>query len=115
MSKQDNGNTEDLLALKNLIPERQARIDQAPAIAAGADAMKELTGKLHPHRQYLRIDAIKTETDSTKTFRLIADVENGTTGLAVFRAGQYLSVKTDVNGVKITRPYSISSSPKEGT
>jgi ferredoxin-NADP reductase len=113
MSKHKKGNTEELRALQNLIPERHARIDQAPAIAVDADAIKELTGKLHPHRQFLRIDTTKTETDSTKTFRLIADAEKGTTGLAVFRAGQYLSVKADVNGVNITRPYSISSSPKE--
>jgi tRNA A37 threonylcarbamoyladenosine synthetase subunit TsaC/SUA5/YrdC len=98
MSKDENGNTENLLALKNLIPERHARIEQAPAVAVDTDAMKILTARLHPHRQYLRIDAIKAETDSTKTFRLVADIKKGTPGLAVFRAGQYLSVKAGLPG-----------------
>ena len=33
--------------------------------------------------------------------------------LAVFRPGQYLSVYAEVNGVTVTRPYSLSSSPAE--
>lgn len=113
MNTRDNGNTNDLLALKNLMPQRQKRIARAPATALGTHSMKELTGRLHPHRQYLKIDSIKNETKTTKTFRLVPDMGRGTEKLAVFRAGQYLSVKADVNGVRITRPYSISSSPKE--
>ena len=33
--------------------------------------------------------------------------------MAYFRAGQYLSLKVEVNGVRVTRPYSISSAPFE--
>ena len=43
-------------------------------------------------------------------FKLIPDPDSITKELAFFRAGQYLSFKVEVNGVVITRPYSISSS-----
>jgi ferredoxin-NADP reductase len=33
--------------------------------------------------------------------------------MAYFRAGQYLSLRVEVNGVRVTRPYSISSAPFE--
>ena len=79
MSKHESGNVKDLRALKNLMSERYARINQAAAVAVSADPVQELTSKLHPHRQYLRIDAIKAETNSTRTFRLIPDIENNTT------------------------------------
>jgi hypothetical protein len=35
MNTRDNGNTNDLLALKNLMPQRQKRIARAPATALG--------------------------------------------------------------------------------
>jgi ferredoxin-NADP reductase len=75
--------------------------------------MKELTLSLHPHRQYLKIAEVRSETRTAKTFRLVPDPEKGTQKLAFFRAGQYLSIKAEVNGIRVTRPYSISSSPKE--
>jgi ferredoxin-NADP reductase len=59
------------------------------------------------------IDGIKEETKSTKTYILIPDPDSETKELAYFRPGQYISLKVDLEGVRITRPYSIASSPKD--
>ncbi|MBO7155876.1 MAG: iron-sulfur cluster-binding domain-containing protein, partial [Clostridia bacterium] len=51
-------------------------------------------------------------SDDVKTYTLVADVEEGTKAVAYFSAGQYLSVRLKIGDVELTRPYSISSSPK---
>jgi ferredoxin-NADP reductase len=56
---------------------------------------------------------IRDETKTTKTFRLVADPDSDTRDLAYFRAGQVLSLKVEVDGIRITRPYSVSSAPFE--
>lgn len=103
----------DLLSFMRLVPERDKRIKKAPNTPITEDPMNDLASALHPEYQYLVIDEISDETKTTKTFKLIPGSTSKTTGLAYFRAGQYLSLKVDVNGVLITRPYSISSSPME--
>ena len=107
------GTIRDLWAFKTLVPKRKKRIMRSPATPIGADAVGELSRRLHPDRQHLLISEVKDETPSTKTFRLVPDPSAGATELALFRAGQYLSIKAEVNGVRITRPYAISSSPRE--
>jgi len=107
------GNIRDLLAFKNLVPKRKKRIMRSSATPIGADAVGELSRRLHPQRQHLVISAVKDETSTTKTFRLVPDPDALTPELAPFQAGQYLSIKAEVNGVRITRPYAISSSPGE--
>ena len=72
-----------------------------------------LAQQLHPERLHMIVSAVRDETASTRTFRLMPDRSKGTPGLPYFRAGQYLSLKADVGGVRITRPYSISSAPFE--
>ncbi|MBD3254869.1 MAG: 2Fe-2S iron-sulfur cluster binding domain-containing protein [Candidatus Lokiarchaeota archaeon] len=106
-------NTKDLFAFTKLVPKRKKRIHKAPAEPLTSDPINDLARKLHPIRQYLVIDEIKDETKTTKTYKLVSDPDFNTEDLAFFRAGQYLSLKVDVNGVRITRPYSISSSPKD--
>ena len=107
------GHLRDLLAFKRMVPRRKKRIKKAPSTPMMADPINELARNLHPETMHLIIDGIKDETISTKTFRLTADSDSGTKSLAFFRAGQYLSIRTTVNGVSITRPYSIASSPRE--
>ena len=106
-------NTKDLYAFTKLISERKKRIEKASNESITLDPINDLARSLHPERQFLVIKGIQEETKSTKTFRLIPDPDSATKELAYFRAGQYLSLKVEVNGVKITRPYSISSSPKD--
>lgn len=107
------GKVRDLLAFAQLTKERKKKIDKAPAEPIKRDPVLSLAHEIHPDYQYLKIDDIKEETKSSKTFTLVPDKDSGTKTLSNFRAGQYLSLKVNVNGYDITRPYTISSSPTE--
>ena len=107
------GNIRDLLAFKNLTSKRRKKIDKASEKFIEFDPVNKLAQLLHPPIQNLVISEIKEETKSSKTFRLIPDPDSYTDKLAFFRAGQYLSLKVNVDGIPITRPYSISSSPSD--
>jgi ferredoxin-NADP reductase len=107
------GNVKDLLKFTRVIPERIERIKNASSERITKDAINELAFKLHPDIQHLMISEIVDETKSAKTFKIVPDLDSDTRQVAYFRAGQYLSLKIDVNGYKITRPYSISSAPYE--
>jgi len=106
-------NTRDLFAFTKLMPNRKKRIERASSEPIRGDLIMDLMRKLHPERQFLIIDEIKEETKSTRTFKLIPDPDSETKELAYFRPGQYISLKVDLEGVRITRPYSIASSPKD--
>lgn len=106
-------NTKDLYAFMKLVPGRKKRIEKASSEPIKTDPMNELAKRLHPRRQYLVINEIRNETKSAKTFKFEPHVGLRTKELAYFRPGQYLSIKVKVNGVEITRPYSIASSPKD--
>jgi ferredoxin-NADP reductase len=107
------GGLRDLIAFAKLVPKRRKRIQKASKKPITSDRINELANKLHPKIQYLVIKEIREETKSTKTLKLVADPDSETKSLAYFRAGQYLSLKVEVNGVIITRPYSLSSSPSD--
>lgn len=107
------GHLRDLLAFRGLVPKRQKRFAKASAEPLEPDAMNRLAQRLHPECQHLVIARVADQTKTTRTFRLEADPESDTRELAYFRAGQYLSLKVDVDGVRITRPYSIASAPYE--
>lgn len=94
--------------------ERQQRIEQASSIPA-FDTFKvnDLSSALHPSRQYAKVIDIQQWDDNCKSFTFGPDIEKGTHQFAFFKAGAYLSISLDVEGMKISRPYSISSSPKE--
>ncbi len=63
--------------------------------------------RYHPlHINFMVADIIE-ETEFVKTFRLVA--QDGY--LPPFQAGQYINVYGEVNGVRSSRPYSMSSSP----
>jgi len=107
------GYVRDMLAFRNLVPKRKKRIASSPASAVGVDPINQLARRLHPGIQHLVVAGVRDETRTTKTFKLVADPNSPTRELAYFRAGQYLSLKVEVNGVRVTRPYSISSAPFE--
>ncbi len=107
------GNIRDLLAFKNLASVRKKHIDKAPEDFIKFDPVNNLANQLHPSKQNLVISEIKDETKSAKTFKFIADPDSNTKKLAYFRAGQFLSLKVEVDDIPITRPYSISSSPSD--
>jgi ferredoxin-NADP reductase len=105
------GHIRDLLAFRRLVPARHKRFAAAPAQPLGKDPMNRLAQQLHPESQSLVVAEVRDETATTRTFRLVPDPETGDGPLAYFRAGQYLSLKAEVDGATITRPYSISSAP----
>ena len=99
-----------------MTPTRQAKIEAAPAKALPAtDSYKpnELANALHPKVQYLKIAKVVEYGSDMKTFYFEADKDKGTNSLAGFSAGQYLSVTLEIGSMKLTRPYSLSSSPRE--
>ena len=62
---------------------------------------------LHPDQMRLRVVERIEETSSTQTLRF----ERVDGELPPFRAGQYVNLFTEVQGVRTSRPYSISSKP----
>lgn len=99
-----------------LTPNRQAKIEAAPAKALPpTDSYKpnQLAKALHPVVQYLKVAKIVEHGSDAKSFYLEADAELGTSALAWFSAGQYLSIQLTIGDMKLSRPYSLSSSPRE--
>lgn len=67
----------------------------------------QFINRLHPERLNLQVAEIIDETISTKTFRLVS--KDG--DLPPFQAGQYISLFLEIEGIRTSRPYSISSPP----
>jgi len=106
------GKIRDLLAFSKLTKTREKKIEKASPEPIKKDKINSLAQDIHPDYQYLEIEKIFDNTKSSKTFRLIPDSDYNKE-LAPFRAGQYISLKVNINGYDITRPYTISSSPKD--
>lgn len=97
-----------------IITGRQNRFKEASnKLVRDNDTAMALAKALHPKRQYLKIAAVREMAPDCKTFTLVPDEERGTTSLAYFGAGKYLTVFETINDMPITRAYSISSSPKD--
>ncbi len=89
----------------DVIAEIARREDELPEHRATLD---EEVAVYHPKLLDLVVDDVITETATTKTFRLRrADGEL----LPPFQAGQYINLRVEVNGVRTSRAFSISSSP----
>ena len=95
-----------------MIPYREAAIQAAPANEVTADyPINEHAKALHPDVITLVVaDIIDHPGAASKTF--VFKAEDGGP-LPYFRAGQYISLKMEIGGSFLSRPYSISSSPKE--
>jgi ferredoxin-NADP reductase len=92
------------------------------AIKAGAETPvkdlydylpNRLARELHPHAQFLVVKEIVEHSPDFKSVLLAPDPSLGTERLAWFDAGQYLVLNIEVDGRRISRPYSIASSPKD--
>ncbi len=105
------------LTIKKFLPmlsDRQARFDAAEAkFPEFSDQASVIAKALHPKRQYLTIADVKEIAPDCKSYTLVPDAEKGTASLAYFGAGKYLTVFETINGMPVTRAYSISSSPKD--
>ena len=97
-------------------PTRQAKIEAAPAAALpGLDSYvpNKIAKALHPDVQHVKVVKIEEEAGNSKRYYLAPNAEKGTTSLAWFSAGQYLSVTLKIGNMTLTRPYSLASSPRE--
>ncbi len=105
------------LTIKKFLPMlsgRQARFDAAAAkFPEFSDQASVIAKALHPKRQYLKIAEVKEMAPDCKSYTLVPDTDKGTKALAYFGAGKYLTVFETINGIPVTRAYSISSSPKD--
>lgn len=74
--------------------------------------INELANELHPKRINVRIKRIINEDKETKTF-VLENIDKKK--MPFFRSGQYISIILEIDGVKVSRPYSISSSPYDAS
>jgi len=90
--------------------------DQRADRRAGVDLAGEELGRqrrlveaLHPPRMQLRVAEVIEETASARTLRF----ERTDGPLPPFRPGAYVNLFVELEGVRTSRPYSISSAPGE--
>jgi ferredoxin-NADP reductase/ferredoxin len=102
----------DMLRFKKLVPDREKKLSEGAADPVTAIyGANRLAAYLHPKAQRAKVADIAAHSENAKTYILSGE------RLAPFRAGQYLSVRLQIGGSVLTRPYSVSSSPawvKEG-
>ncbi|NHJ22267.1 MAG: iron-sulfur cluster-binding domain-containing protein [Candidatus Lokiarchaeota archaeon] len=75
------------------------------------DGMENLHDNIHPGKLWLQISDIQNLSHDTKLYRLIP--AKSTKILPPFRAGQYIGLTVEINGVRTARPYSLVSSPNQ--
>lgn len=95
---------------------RQEKIDAADAKnvpSLDSYLPNRIAKALHPTIQHVKIANIREHSADVKTFTFVPDEEKGTKALAYFSAGQYISVHLTIGEAKVSRPYSLSSSPKD--
>ena len=116
MVVQVRGKYRDLWAFLRQPLQRRRRIRRASPEFLPPDPLQTLTSTLHPERLELAVEQMRQETPFARTFKLVpaaGDSEGRPDRLPPFRAGQYLSLEFFVQGVRVSRPYSICSSPTE--
>ena len=98
----------------SMLPDRQKRFDEAEAkFPTYSDNASVIAKALHPKKQYLKISEVTVRAKDCKSYTLVPNPEKGTEKLAYFGAGKYLTVFETIEGMPVTRAYSISSSPKD--
>lgn len=105
-----------ILPFLKMLPERIKRIK---AFSGSSLPSKDrytpnrLAKALHPQVQYAKVVKITEEAAGCRRYWLAPDEDKGTTALAWFSAGQYVSVQLQVGSVKLSRPYSLCSAPRQ--
>ncbi|NVM19286.1 MAG: iron-sulfur cluster-binding domain-containing protein [Candidatus Lokiarchaeota archaeon] len=85
--------------------------DEVQPIPWYFDGLENLCDRIHPDKQFLQVTDIKQLSKDTKLFRFVSAKPNKL--LAPFRAGQYIGLIVDINGVRTSRPFSLASSPNQ--
>ena len=94
---------------------RQAEIELADAKPLPKEdeySANWLAHQLHPDHQHFVISKVRDLGDGMTCYTFVPDPDSKTDHVAYFAAGQYLSINLDIDGMPVTRAYSISSSPK---
>ncbi len=98
----------------SLLTNRQKVFESNKAVLPDTkDNAMELAKALHPKKQYVKVAEVIERADDCKSFVLVPDEARGTSSLAFFGAGKYLTVFEEIEGMKINRAYSISSKPAD--
>lgn len=98
----------DLLRFKKLVPNRRKMLENgSPAALPKSYRVNDTAKILHPGYQGAKLVAIAQNTADTKTYTF------ETKRPLYFRAGQYLTLGCKIGKSEVSRPYAISSSPKE--
>ena len=101
----------DMLRFKKMVPTRRKMLAEGPNTPLPKEYRTNvLAKKLHPGYMQVELTAARFLTDTIRelTFKRI-----DTSEFPFFRAGQYVSIRTKVGNSLVSRPYSISSSPRE--
>ena len=102
----------DMLKFKNMSKVRENAIQAAPAKEITADyAINNNAKALHPDFVKLVVSKVIDHPGAAAKTIVFRAADGG--ALPYFRAGQYLSLRMKIGESVLTRPYSISSSPKE--
>jgi len=75
------------------------------------DGLENLCNRIHPEKQILQVSDIQQLSHDTKLYRFISANPNKL--LAPFRAGQYIGLTVEINGVRTSRAFSLVSSPNQ--
>ena len=97
----------DLIRFTKMVPKRREKLAEGSAEKIPATYRVNETAKiLHPGYRSAKLIKITQNTADTKTY------EFETESPFYFRAGQYMTLGTNVNGSEVSRPYAVSSAPK---
>lgn len=98
----------DLLRFKKMVPKRRKIMAEAPATPLPKTYKVNETAKiLHPGYRSAKLVEVRTETADMKTYVLETEKP------FYFRAGQYSTLGCKVGESEVSRPYAMSSSPKD--
>lgn len=95
-----------------LLAAREAAFAAAPAtFPAQPYGVNALADALHPKQQALTVSAVQELAPNCRVYTLVPDAARGTERLAVFRPGQYLSVRLQMGDAVTTRTCTFCASP----
>lgn len=103
----------DMLKFKHLKDRRLKAIAETPEKPILRHRINDLADYYHPKKQFLVLDRIVAENETTKSFYFKPAESKGTRKLAYFKAGSYVSLYVRIGDSIASRAYAISSSPKE--
>ncbi|MBQ9878942.1 MAG: iron-sulfur cluster-binding domain-containing protein [Clostridia bacterium] len=110
----DNFNKLSMKGFLDNLKGRSARLAAgSPTPPPATDTSREIARALHPGVQYATVSSVADLPDGAKAYELVPDKIRGTEAFAFAPAGKYLTVFAEINGMTVTRPYSIASSPAD--